>query len=59
MEINISDMPEGKSFEDYPDDTIFVHKDITPRYILRPFEIIPPEDTRYQTALTREEIEKQ
>lgn len=27
-----------------------------PRYILDPFELISPDDSRYDTALTREEI---
>lgn len=58
MKINISDIPEDKNFSDYPKDTLFVHSENFPRYILEPFEIIRPSDPRYETALTREEVEK-
>lgn len=58
MKVNISDIPSGKSHKDYPKGTIFVFEEHFPRYILNPFEIIRPEDPRYETALTREQIEK-
>lgn len=58
MKINISDIPENKTFNDYPDDTLFVHKESSPRYILEPFEIISVDDPRYKNALTREKISK-
>ena len=56
--INIDEIPEGMSFEDYPDDTLFVHRECFHRYILDPFEIIFHGDPRYETALTREEVDK-
>ena len=59
MRINISDIPEKKAFDDYPDDTEFVMQDSEPRYILEPFEIIPPNDPRYVEALTLKEARKQ
>lgn len=59
MRINISDIPDTKSFDDYPKDTEFVFTEKFPRYILEPFEVIPPDDPRYEKALTREEFEKQ
>lgn len=58
MRINISDIPENKSYMDYPDNTEFVMQDSKPRYILDPFEIIPPHDPRYNNALTLEEAKK-
>nr|DAX14072.1 MAG TPA: hypothetical protein [Bacteriophage sp.] len=58
MKVDISDIPEYKTFDDYPKGTVFVHKEHFPRYILNPFEIIRPEDQRYETALTREQVEK-
>lgn len=57
MIINLSDMPEDKDFSDYPEGTLFSMKGSVARYILEPFEIIPPEDPRYKNALTREEVE--
>ena len=56
MEICVSDIPEDKTFNDYPDDTMFIHKESSPRYILEPFEIVAPDDPRYKIALTREQI---
>lgn len=59
MEVNISDIPEDKTFDDYPEDTIFVHKENFPRYDPQTFEVIKgPEDPRYETALTREQIDE-
>ena len=57
LKVNISDIPNNKSFDDYPEDTIFVHKENFPRYDPKTFEIIKgPEDPRYETALTIEQI---
>ncbi|WP_294448173.1 MULTISPECIES: hypothetical protein [Ruminococcus] len=58
MKINISDIPKGKSHKDYPKGTIFVFKEHFPRYILDPFERVFPDDPRYKTALTGEQLEK-
>ena len=44
---------------DYPEDTIFVHKEYPPKYLLDPFEIIGHNDARYESALTREECAKE
>lgn len=55
---NISDIPNDKDFLDYSEDTEFVLEEKFPRYILNPFEIIMPNDPRYKTALTREQIDK-
>ena len=54
--IDISKMPEDKSFDDYPDDEEFELVEHFPRYILEPFEIVFFGDPRYDTALTREQI---
>ena len=55
MKINIQDIPENMDFSDYPDDTEFIIQDSVPHYILEPFEIIPPNDPRYENALTVEQ----
>ncbi|MBE6826380.1 MAG: hypothetical protein E7511_05805 [Ruminococcus sp.] len=55
--INISDIPENKKIDEYPDETEFVMQDRFPRYQLDPFEIILPNDPRYASALSREELE--
>ena len=34
MKIDISTIPENKTFDDYPKGTTFVHKEHSPRYIL-------------------------
>lgn len=59
MIINIDEMPEDKTFDDYPDDTEFVHRELFPRYDLKENDIclIYPNDERYATALTREELD--
>ena len=36
MKIDISTIPENKTFDDYPKGTTFVHKEHSPRYILEP-----------------------
>lgn len=58
MTIDLSDVPENEALSSYPEDTLFSMKDSVARYILDPFEIIPPEDSRYKNALTREEVER-
>lgn len=58
MRILISDIPEGKTFSDYPEGTEFVFEEAFPRYILEPYERIYPNDPRYESALTREEVEE-
>lgn len=58
MTINLSDVPEDGTLFDYPEDTLFSMKDSVARYILDPFETIPPEDSRYKNALTREKVER-
>lgn len=59
MRVNISDIPNDKSFSDYPDDTEFILTESKPHYLLDPFEIIPPDDPRYKDALTLGEAKKQ
>lgn len=49
-------MSELESINDYPDNTKFVLDDVSPRYVLEPFEIILPSDPRYKDAFTREQI---
>ncbi len=56
MKIKMSEMPEDKKFEDYPEDTIFILDEQFPRYFLDPFRIVFPGDKDYDTALTREEV---
>lgn len=58
MKIKLSEIPEEKSLDDYPDDTIIVFDEKFPRYILDPFRIVFPGDKDYDTALTREEVMK-
>lgn len=58
MKVNISDIPKGKSHKDYPKGKIFVLEENFPRYILDPFERVFSDDPRYETALTREQVEK-
>lgn len=57
--VDFSKIENDKPLDDYPDDTVFVMKDSEPRYIMEPFEIIPPFDPRYKDALTLEEAKKQ
>ena len=59
MKIYIQDIPENMDFSDYPDDTEFIIQDSVPHYILEPFEIIPPNDPRYENALTVEQAKQQ
>ena len=59
MKINIHDIPENMDFSDYPEDTEFIIQDSEPRYILEPFEIISPNDSRYDNALTLEQAKQQ
>ena len=59
MIIDYSKIENDKPFEEYPEDTVFVMRDSKPRYILDPFEIIPPDDPRYKDALTLEEAKEQ
>ena len=54
--VKISEM--NKHVSEYPKDTIFIWDEPRPRYILDPFEIIRPDDPRYDSALTREEVNK-
>nr|WP_316613924.1 hypothetical protein [uncultured Ruminococcus sp.] len=58
MRVNICDIPKDKKFSDYPDDTTFVLTESFPHYILDPFETIYPDDPRYESALTYEEVKK-
>ncbi len=58
MKVSIADIPDNKSFSDYSKDTEFVLQENFPRYILEPFEIILHDDPRYESALTREEVNK-
>ena len=59
MIIDYSKIENDKPFEEYPEDTVFVMRDSKPRYILDPFEIIPPHDPRCKDALTLEEAKEQ
>ncbi len=56
MEIDICDIPENMDFSDYPDDTRFILNEHFPHYILEPFEVIKPDDPRYDEALTYNEV---
>ncbi len=61
MKINVDEMPEDKNFDDYPDDTEFVFCESFPRYdrgALKNNQIVRiyPNDKRYETAMTREEL---
>lgn len=56
MKVNITDIPEDKTFTDYPSNTEFVHQECFLRYVLHPFEIIFPSDPRYETAMTKTEL---
>lgn len=63
MRINIDEIPEDKTFDDFPDDTEFVHRECFPRYDREALKrndicLIYPSDERYATALTREELNK-
>lgn len=58
MIVDYSKIKNDKPINEYPNDTIFVMRDSSPRYILDPFEIIPPHDPRYNNALTLEEAKK-
>ena len=58
MTVSISDIPKNKTFSDYSDKTNFILEETQPRYILEPFEIISPADSRYEDALTREQLLK-
>lgn len=64
MKINIDEMPENKTFDDYPSDTEFVLRENFPRYDR--FELekgnivrVYPDDPNYNNALTREEFRAQ
>lgn len=61
MKINIDEMPENKTFDDYPPGTKFVFRECFPRFdreALKNGEIIRiyPDDQRYENAVTREEL---
>ncbi len=56
MVIKIHEMPESKTFDDYPEDTLFVHEEYFARFILEPFEVVLSDDPRYDSALTREQV---
>ena len=61
MKINIDEMREDKDFSDYSDDTEFGFRESFPRYdrnALKNNQIVRiyPDDERYETALTREEL---
>lgn len=57
--VDFSKIKNDKPIDKYPEDTFFVMKDSKPRFIAEPFEIIPPNDPRYDEALTLEEAKKQ
>lgn len=61
MKINIDEIPENKSFDDYPEDTEFVHRELFPRYdrkALQDNRIVRVYfgDEGYDDAVTREEL---
>lgn len=47
MRVKISDIPDGKSFEDYPDGTEFVLDDRPRKYDEATGEFVKPGDPRY------------
>ena len=64
MNINIHDMPENKSFDEYPDDTVFVHAEKAPRYDKKELlennaiKLVFYGDKNYNNALTKEDAKK-
>ena len=56
--VDFSKIQNDKPLEEYPDDTVFVMRDSKPRFIIEPFEVISPDDPRYENALTYEEVLK-
>lgn len=56
MKVKIHEMAESKTFDDYPEDTLFVHEEHFARFILEPFEVVLSDDPRYDSALTREQL---
>lgn len=62
MRINIDEMPENKTFDDYPEDTEFVHREHFPRYDRKALENnrvvrVYFGEPGYNDAATREELE--
>lgn len=63
MQINISDIPTGKTIDDYSDDTIFVHKETSSIRFDRKamldhgkLVIIQPGKDGYEDAMTKAEL---
>lgn len=61
MTINIDEMPESKKFDDYPENTEFVHREHFPRYdrkVLKENRLVRVYfgDPGYDEAATIEEI---
>lgn len=47
MKIKIGDIPEDKTFDDYPEDTIFVLDDRPRKYDEKTGKFVKPGDPRY------------
>ena len=56
--VDYSKIENDKPIDEYPDDTVFVMRDSKPRYVTEPFEMIYPDDPRYNEALTYEDVLK-
>lgn len=56
--IKLSELPEDISLGNIPDDEEIVLDEQFPRYLLDPFEIVSPDDPRYRSAYTREQLNK-
>ena len=57
MTVSFGDIPEDKTVEDYPDDTIFVLDDRPVKYHPETFKHIYPGQPGYEEALTKEQAE--
>ena len=56
--IKLSELPEDVSLDDIPDDEEIVLDEQFPRYLLDPFEVVSPDDSRYSSAYTREQLNR-
>lgn len=62
MKIYIDEVPDNKSFDDYPEDTKFVHRENFPKYdrnaLLNESRvvIIEPGEKGYENGISKEEI---
>lgn len=56
--MDISDIPENKTVDDYPEDETFELVENFPRYLLDPFEVVFYGNPRYKNALTKEKVKR-